>query len=288
MNQLTIIKQDGSAYIDSRAVAEVIGKNHKELLRDIRRYCGYMANRGERKIAPSSFFVENSYLSEQNKVMPCYLLSKMGCELVANKLTGEKGVLFTAAYITKFNQMEQAERKQLEAQAATPRLRVFNKAVKNVLDGLAYTHSSPKCVHEFLHGVYRPFGIVVAPLGDNDHTLTVTDIARILNLYSENGLPHGRAVAAIIDRLNVAPEHIEIAPYGLVGISVRYDYTVLDNVAAWIVSNGFPRDIPHLDFEYHIYYGRQLSLFDDDFDNDAEIEFDDDDFFDDDWFGDEE
>ena len=43
MNELKIIKQNGGAYIDSREVAEAIGKNHKDLLRDIRKYitvCG--------------------------------------------------------------------------------------------------------------------------------------------------------------------------------------------------------------------------------------------------------
>ncbi|MHB9924604.1 hypothetical protein CF091_14060 [Clostridium botulinum] len=30
----------------------------------------------------------------------------MGCEMVANKLTGSKGVIFTAKYVEKFNEME--------------------------------------------------------------------------------------------------------------------------------------------------------------------------------------
>lgn len=35
------------------------------------------------------------------------MLTKKGCEMVANKMTGEKGVLFTAAYVTAFNKMEE-------------------------------------------------------------------------------------------------------------------------------------------------------------------------------------
>ena len=31
----------------------------------------------------------------------------MGCEMLANKLTGEKGILFTAKYVKRFNDMEQ-------------------------------------------------------------------------------------------------------------------------------------------------------------------------------------
>ena len=45
-------------YIDSREVAEMVGKEHKELLRDIRRYCEQL---GESKIALTDFFTESTY-----------------------------------------------------------------------------------------------------------------------------------------------------------------------------------------------------------------------------------
>lgn len=100
--------------LNSREVAEMIGKQHKDLLRDIRTYISYIekANkemkRCERKIAPSDFFIESTYINNQNKVQPCYEITKLGCEMVANKLTGEKGVLFTAKYVKRFNEMEQS------------------------------------------------------------------------------------------------------------------------------------------------------------------------------------
>ena len=37
----------------------------------------------------------------------------MGCELLANKMTGEKGILFTARYVKKFNDMEKAIEQQV-------------------------------------------------------------------------------------------------------------------------------------------------------------------------------
>ena len=46
-----------------------------------------------------------------NKSYPYYLLTKKGCDMVANKMTGTKGVLFTAAYVTKFDEMEKQLRK---------------------------------------------------------------------------------------------------------------------------------------------------------------------------------
>lgn len=90
--------------LDSREVAEMVGKEHKELLRDIRRYCEQL---GESKIALTDFFTESTYKTEQNKTMPCYLVSKKGCEFIAHKLTGVKGTEFTAKYINRFHKMEE-------------------------------------------------------------------------------------------------------------------------------------------------------------------------------------
>lgn len=101
---LNLINTDGQLYADSRDVAEAIERPHKELLRTIRTYCEYL---GESKIAQSDFFVEASYTNEQNREMPCYLITRKGCDMIANKLTGKKGVLFTAAYVTAFEKMRE-------------------------------------------------------------------------------------------------------------------------------------------------------------------------------------
>lgn len=103
MNELTAIKTNGS--IESREVAEMVGKEHSKLLRDIR---GYADTLREANIGLSDFFIESEYLSDQNKKQPCFLLTKQGCEMVANKLTGKKGTLFTAKYVQRFNNMEQS------------------------------------------------------------------------------------------------------------------------------------------------------------------------------------
>ena len=59
------------------------------------------------KIKPSDFFLESTYLDGKGEIRPCCLLTKKGCDMVANKLTGQKGVLFTAAYVTAFEQMRE-------------------------------------------------------------------------------------------------------------------------------------------------------------------------------------
>jgi Rha family phage regulatory protein len=96
-----LIKKELS--LDSREVAEMVGKQHKELLRDIRTYKEYL--RGS-NFALSDYFIASTYVSEQNKELPNYQITKKGCEFIAHKLTGQKGAIFTATYINKFHEME--------------------------------------------------------------------------------------------------------------------------------------------------------------------------------------
>jgi len=89
--------------IDSREVAEMVGKEHSKLLRDIRTYVNYL---DEAKIGLVDFFINSTYQDAKGEQRPGFLLTKQGCEMVANKLTGKKGTLFTAKYVIKFNEME--------------------------------------------------------------------------------------------------------------------------------------------------------------------------------------
>lgn len=96
-------KSGSVQYIDSREVAKMVGKEHKLLMRDIRRYIGQL---GECNLAPTDFFAESNYFSEQNKQLPCYMITEKGCEFIAHKLTGQKGTKFTATYINRFHEMK--------------------------------------------------------------------------------------------------------------------------------------------------------------------------------------
>lgn len=89
--------------ITSVEVAEMVEKEHKNLMRDVR---SYVKELGELKIEPTDFFKENTYKTEQNKTLPCYDITKKGCEFIAHKLTGIKGTEFTARYINRFHEME--------------------------------------------------------------------------------------------------------------------------------------------------------------------------------------
>ena len=103
MDELMDMMNSNENYIESREVAEMIGKEHNKLLRDIRNYIEQLRLSN---IGHSDYFTLSTYKNSQNKDMPCYLVTKKSCELIAHKLTGTKGTEFTAKYIDRFHKME--------------------------------------------------------------------------------------------------------------------------------------------------------------------------------------
>lgn len=102
MNKIATVDRKEKT-LNSREVAKMIRRKHSELLKDIRRYSDYLAA-GDFPLG--RYFMKSSYIDANNQERPCFLVTKAGCEIIANKLTGKHGTWFTAAYVDKFNQME--------------------------------------------------------------------------------------------------------------------------------------------------------------------------------------
>lgn len=96
--------------LTSMEVAQMVGKRHTDLIRDIRRYLEQL---NESNIASVEFFLERTYRDGKGEERPCYDVTKKGCEFIAHKLTGIKGTAFTARYISRFHDMEDAIKKGL-------------------------------------------------------------------------------------------------------------------------------------------------------------------------------
>lgn len=76
MNTITITTTN-SETITSMEVAHMISKEHKYLLRDIRRYLNQIekindTKSNQTKIAPVDFFIENTYTDNKGEIRPCY------------------------------------------------------------------------------------------------------------------------------------------------------------------------------------------------------------------------
>ena len=129
MNELRVFLHDDLDVVDSREVAGLVGRRHDHLIRNISNYIeimkssnapkigdvdesdglsfGLSTKTAEHSFTPSDFFIPSTYKDSKGETRPCYLLTKKGCDMVANKMTGEKGVLFTAAYVTAFEKMRE-------------------------------------------------------------------------------------------------------------------------------------------------------------------------------------
>lgn len=97
--------------ISSRDVAEMMESRHDVLIKKID---GIEETLRNHKIMVSEYWIESEYKVEgNNKSYKEYQVSKKGCEMLAHKSTGEKGILFTAKYIEKFHQMENELKKPM-------------------------------------------------------------------------------------------------------------------------------------------------------------------------------
>ena len=90
--------------ISSREVAEMMDVNHKDLLKKIDNINETFESE---KIRSQKYWTESSYKTEgNNKTYREFQITKKGCEFLAHKSTGEKGIIFTDRYMDRFEEME--------------------------------------------------------------------------------------------------------------------------------------------------------------------------------------
>jgi Rha family phage regulatory protein len=190
MNNLQIFNRDGQLYTDSREVAKMVGKRHDHLVRDIDGYIDVLSH--SPTLGPDNFFKKSSYKAGTGKTYPCYLITKKGCEFVANKLTGEKGILFTAAYIDAFHQMEDTI-KQLPEKAPNEsdwrlirseamKLNAKTKAFKAIMAAAKDKQLSAVAAQVYgIKGMESLTGEQVTELPETGKLYTATEIANALH-----------------------------------------------------------------------------------------------------------
>ncbi|EQI49532.1 phage antirepressor KilAC domain-containing protein, partial [Clostridioides difficile] len=184
MNDLTIINQNNQFLVESREVAELIEKKHDNLLRDIRGYKKILEDSSNLK--SQDFFIESTYINTQNKIQPCYLLTKKGCDMVANKMTGEKGIIFTAIYVTKFEEMEQELKKQQPKLPTT-----YKEALQQLLieveekEQLQLENQEKDKVIQ----LQQPKVLFADSVASSDNSILVGELAKLLR---QNGIDTGQ------------------------------------------------------------------------------------------------
>ncbi|EGT5454524.1 phage antirepressor KilAC domain-containing protein [Clostridioides difficile] len=184
MSNLTIINQNNQFLVESREVAELIEKKHDNLLRDIRGYKKILEDSSN--LRSQDFFIESTYINTQNKIQPCYLLTKKGCDMVANKMTGEKGIIFTAIYVTKFEEMEQ-ELKEKQPKLPT----TYKEALQQLLieveekEQLQLENQEKDKVIQ----LQQPKVLFADSVASSDNSILVGELAKLLR---QNGIDTGQ------------------------------------------------------------------------------------------------
>ena len=91
--------------VDSRSIADVFGKEHYHVLRDIEKLLSDTSGLTE-EFRKSNFGFSN-YTTEQGHKAKCCLLTRDGFTMLVMGYTGEKAMRFKEQYIRRFNEMEQ-------------------------------------------------------------------------------------------------------------------------------------------------------------------------------------
>lgn len=147
--------------ITTLEVAEMMEIPHKDILKKLegsKDRKGYIEILAERQMSPSDFFSLSSYKDASGKENKCYKVTKLGCDFLANKSTGEKGVIFTARYVKRFYEMEHHETEKIYETKATSLGEVasFNKEMDKRMEKQG---SAPWKICEAFKMVSEQFGI---------------------------------------------------------------------------------------------------------------------------------
>lgn len=112
-----IILNNDQALTTSLKVAECFEKRHGDVIRKIEQLQEQI---GQRKIASSSVtFIQSSYINQQSKEQPMYLMNRDSFTLLVMGFTGDKALEWKIRYIQAFNRMEEELRKRQENKPMT-------------------------------------------------------------------------------------------------------------------------------------------------------------------------
>lgn len=105
MNELVFMGENSQALTNSLLVAEKFGKEHNKVMRDIEN----LSCSNEFRAAN---FGVSSYISQQNKDLPMYVMTKDGFSFLVMGYTGKRAGAFKEEYIKAFNVMDMALKEQ--------------------------------------------------------------------------------------------------------------------------------------------------------------------------------
>lgn len=202
------VDKNDVARVDSLYIAEFFDKNHKEVLRDIRKIIdeesGLSPEFRERNFALSF------YVDKQNKKQPCYFLTRDGFTILVMGYTGKKAMKFKEFYIKKFNEMESFIKTLVNARIEFPLLTT----------NIKFLHETPKRYH-----FINECNLI--------NKIAIGKTAKQFRL--ENNIPKGKSIRPYLTKEQI--ELIEILQKADVGLLVAFpDYADRKKHLEWYKS----------------------------------------------------
>lgn len=149
--EVSKINKQEVTVVSSLDVAETFGKEHKNVLKDIRELnCSEEFGRLN--------FEPTDYVDEHNRKQPMYYITRDGFTLLAMGYTGEKAMRFKEAYIKQFNAMERMlQGKLIEREKGIAVRQSLTKALQlstenERMHGHAYS-TYTNCIYKVLFGM---------------------------------------------------------------------------------------------------------------------------------------
>lgn len=179
MNELVKIKNT-QVVVSSRQVAEKFGKQHKDVLENIRQIL-------VAEFSAAKFFQESTF-ENRGKQYPEYLMNRDGFTLLAMGFTGKDALQWKMKYIAAFNEMEAKlngkpvsllKEKEIEARLNNSRARIASefRKIAEKTDIPEYKHICQQKAAEVLSGV------PLLPMEEaKEITYSATDIGKLLGV----------------------------------------------------------------------------------------------------------
>lgn len=179
-NSVEFKKENGKVYVSSRDIANVFGKEHSKILRDIRALPQDDFNQAN--------FGLVEYTDKKGEKRPEYLLTRDGFSMLVMGFTGEKAYLWKVSFIEAFNKLEQTVKETVKPiQAEKPKSQTAKIQTAKLLMKLADKYKDNKEYSQILdsYAVKELTGQELLPLpAVEEKYYSATDIAYELKVTS--------------------------------------------------------------------------------------------------------
>ena len=108
-------KDNNAQMMTTVEIAEMMGMSHKNILRKLegrtekgKHIDGVLDILDRHHLEPVEYFIKSAYTDTKGEERLCYKCTRKGCEFLAHKFQGEKGIEFTIMYIERFHERKEA------------------------------------------------------------------------------------------------------------------------------------------------------------------------------------